>query len=72
MSDTSWLNDNRWYGVDCPCKGCTKRTLGCHSTCDDYINFHNELTNRKQKERLDNAHEVRVSSTWSYLRKEKK
>lgn len=72
MSSISRLSDNRWYGVTCPCKGCLKRTLGCHSTCEDYINFHNELTARKQKDRLDSACEVRVSKTWSYLRKEKK
>ena len=32
-----------------PCKGCTDRVLGCHSTCKKYIDFklNNEELNRK-------------------------
>ena len=26
----------------CKCKGCTKRTIGCHATCPDYISFKKE------------------------------
>lgn len=25
------------------CKGCTKRSVGCHATCDDYKTFRAEL-----------------------------
>lgn len=25
------------YGYISPCKGCEKRTVGCHSTCEAYI-----------------------------------
>jgi hypothetical protein len=32
------------------CKGCTKRTLGCHSDCKDYNEFVNN--NLKQKEQI--------------------
>lgn len=30
--------DNR-RSVKCECQGCTKRTLGCHSTCDSYKKY---------------------------------
>lgn len=26
-------------GPKAPCKGCTKRVLGCHSVCKDYHDF---------------------------------
>lgn len=37
---------------EAPCKGCTKRELGCHSTCPDYISFKKlcKETNEKKKE----------------------
>lgn len=25
--------------VKCECQGCTKRTLGCHSTCESYERY---------------------------------
>lgn len=28
----------KWY-INAPCKGCTKRYLGCHSECNDYIEY---------------------------------
>ena len=27
---------------DAPCKGCEKRTLGCHGSCDEYKAFREE------------------------------
>ena len=35
-----------------PCKDCEKRTLGCHSTCEEYIRFSTE-----RREMLDKMHE---------------
>lgn len=34
-----------------PCKGCTKREVGCHGKCEDYKTFKNEMTavNKKRK-----------------------
>lgn len=29
--------------IECKCKNCTERHIGCHSTCEDYKNFRNEL-----------------------------
>lgn len=25
-----------------PCKGCEKRQVGCHATCEDYLELHAE------------------------------
>ena len=27
------------YQGNCPCKGCEKRTVGCHGKCQDYKNW---------------------------------
>lgn len=67
-----FTSSSKWYGVQCCCKDCEKRTVGCHATCKDYLDFHNKLTERKIQERLDNAPTVRDNTSWSYLRKEKK
>lgn len=32
-----------------PCKDCEDRTLGCHSTCKDYIEFKNARLNISKK-----------------------
>ena len=28
--------------LQAPCKDCEKRYLGCHSECDDYIDYNNK------------------------------
>ena len=35
-----------------PCKDCEKRTLGCHSTCEEYIRI-----SKERREMLDKIHE---------------
>lgn len=35
--------------VRCLCKGCTKRYLGCHSTCKDYADYKAENAERYEK-----------------------
>jgi hypothetical protein len=43
-------------GVDtmnCPCKGCTDREIGCHSKCSKYIEWKAEWDRRKNM--IDNA-----------------
>lgn len=32
-----------------PCKGCEKRVLGCHQTCEDYISFSTALKEEREK-----------------------
>lgn len=29
--------------TECPCRGCEKRFVGCHSACDKYIDWKKEL-----------------------------
>lgn len=38
--------------MDCKCKGCTRRQVGCHSTCEDYKEFQEECE-RIRKNRHD-------------------
>ena len=33
---TNLVNNNR---PQSPCKGCENRYVGCHSTCEDYLDF---------------------------------
>lgn len=38
--------------ITVPCKGCTKRQMNCHSTCEDYIQYKievGELNHNKSK-----------------------
>lgn len=37
--------------ADAPCKGCTKRTAGCWSTCEEYAEF--------KKKRDDLRHKIK-------------
>lgn len=37
----------------CKCKGCTRRTMTCHSTCEDYKTFRREKDEENQARRLD-------------------
>ena len=43
------------------CKDCNKRTVGCHSTCDDYIRQNDELNEFRaaQRAETDAAKELR-------------
>ena len=33
-----------------PCKNCPDRYLGCHSNCDNYKKFKEEIAERKRKQ----------------------
>lgn len=39
--------------MNCPCKGCTDREIGCHSKCSKYIEWKAEWDRRKNI--IDNA-----------------
>ena len=39
--------------INSKCKGCTKRVVGCHSTCEDYKEFRKELDKQNEAERAD-------------------
>jgi len=36
---------------DNPCSGCKDREIGCHSTCDKYLDFRKRLEEKKELER---------------------
>jgi hypothetical protein len=40
-----------------PCQNCAKRTVGCHSSCESYINFRNGIDNIKRKMKGDKEYE---------------
>lgn len=41
--------------ITAPCKDCKKRELGCHSKCEEYLNFRVEKENEyKEKNRIEN------------------
>lgn len=33
----------------CPCKGCDKRLVGCHTFCPDYKGYKDEIEKDKKK-----------------------
>jgi len=63
--------------IEC-CKECTKRYLGCHSECEEYISESNELKNIKHNERREhylmtsrnNQMKSRPRNKWSNYRKD--
>lgn len=39
-------------GLSSPCKGCKERTLGCHSNCDEYLDYRHKVdAENKEKEK---------------------
>ncbi len=38
-----------------PCKDCTDRCMGCHSTCGDYAEYKQALENNRAKINAQNA-----------------
>ena len=46
------------------CYGCTERKVGCHSTCEHYIKFHEENLKRyeenKKRTFIKHSHKERV------------
>ena len=40
---------NALKGMSSPCKNCTNRKVGCHSSCDRYKDWHGEYSKRKNK-----------------------
>lgn len=35
-----------------PCKGCTRREIGCHSYCEDYLIWKEKWDERREAERI--------------------
>ena len=34
--------------AQCKCQGCSKRTMYCHSTCEDYAAFRRDIEEKKK------------------------
>ena len=51
----------------CPCYKCTKRVLGCHSTCDDYLEF-KKINDANKKRRYEHEGLDIVIETGKYRR----
>lgn len=43
--------------VDCPCKGCSDRAVGCHSSCDAYAQYTKELEEVRRKIFREHEHD---------------
>ena len=46
------------------CKGCTRRTLGCHSTCDAYTTW------KQEREELAQCHRAEAEK-YQYIREQR-
>jgi hypothetical protein len=62
-------------GVGAPCKNCSAREVGCHSTCEDYIEWKynynetkKEIDKAKAKERIISDY-IRDATTKNKRRK---
>lgn len=36
--------------IKCPCQGCEKRTMNCHSTCEEYKAYSTNIRAKRQLE----------------------
>lgn len=48
--------------IKCECKGCTERTVGCHSTCEKYKRFkeqNDEIREKKIKAKSEEYYHIR-------------
>lgn len=49
--------------ISAPCKGCTDRCVGCHSSCEKYKEF--QQAHEKEKGELDKIHALeRMNRDW--------
>lgn len=55
--------------MKCKCRGCKERTQNCHSTCEAYKEFKEELEKIRKQEKYD---EMLFNQTWSYTRTRKR
>ncbi len=56
------MSDGKDFGkLVPPCKGCTKKYIGCHSDCKDYLEYKEATAKLKEKIRLSKeAYSVHV------------
>lgn len=49
------FNRDYQYKAVSPCKDCTKRSVNCHGTCEEYIEFQKQLDQEKEERRIRNV-----------------
>lgn len=52
-----------------PCKNCTDRCIGCHTTCGDYAEYKQELERRRTEIKKENETETFVRVVKSKIAK---
>jgi len=52
-----------------PCKNCTDRCIGCHTTCGDYAEYKQELERRRTKIKKENETETFVRAVRAKIAK---
>lgn len=53
------------------CKGCQKRKLNCHSTCETYAQYREEIERIKKIEKDEKAYGYSSTTSWNYARARK-
>ena len=58
--------------MECKCKNCTERHLGCHDKCEDYKKFRKEcdkrIENRNKQRKLNDYFLPRIQIEQAYSR----
>lgn len=65
--------DNVIKEVKCTCKGCTRRKVGCHATCEEYkafVEYNNYLRERIREQRRQDALDLEFVK-WIRVRRRK-
>lgn len=52
-----------------PCKNCTDRCIGCHTTCGDYAEYKQELERRRTEIKKENETETFVRAVKAKIAK---
>jgi hypothetical protein len=52
-----------------PCKNCTDRCIGCHTTCGDYAEYKHELERRRIEAKAENEKEAFVRAVKAKIAK---
>ena len=59
----------RWNGgvntMDCPCRECARREIGCHGKCEEYGAWKAELAKKRHAEKLYDQYRRTMSETYS-------
>ena len=58
------------YYSECPCRDCSKRTLGCHDKCTDYKNWQKDSCEIPPKAWIGYSHLKQKKHKGKYLNAE--